>query len=396
MDPNKIEFLKNKIDSIFEKVKGFREHLHQNPELSFQEFNTMEFVANQLEKIGIPHDKNIAGTGVVGIIRGTHHSQNTPCIGLRADLDALPIHEENEVNYKSKVEGVMHACGHDVHTSILLGVAEVLFELKEQLSEPIKLIFQPGEEMNPGGASLMIQAGVLENPRVERMYGLHVFPDFPAGWIGLKGGLYMASSDEIHLTIKGVGGHGALPENCVNPLIMGADFVLEAQRLIQEHCPENIPVVLSFGRFEALGSTNVIPSVAEIKGTFRTMNEEWRSRAHELLRTLAREIENKYRGKIHLNISKGYPFLVNSEELTNSLKSKLQKAIGNENVKDLKIRMTAEDFAFYSQKIPVCFFRLGTGKSDTSLNFGVHHPKFDIDSEALKTGMLAMVMAALE
>ena len=396
MDPNKIEFLKNKIDSIFEKVKEFREHLHQNPELSFQEFNTMEFVANQLEKIGIPHEKNIAGTGVVGIIRGTHHSQNTPCIGLRADLDALPIHEENEVNYKSKVEGVMHACGHDVHTSILLGVAEVLFELKEQLSEPIKLIFQPGEEMNPGGASLMIQAGVLENPRVERMYGLHVFPDFPAGWIGLKGGLYMASSDEIHLTIKGVGGHGALPENCVNPLIMGADFVLEAQRLIQEHCPENIPVVLSFGRFEALGSTNVIPSVAEIKGTFRTMNEEWRSRAHELLRTLAREIENKYRGKIHLNISKGYPFLVNSEELTNSLKSKLQKAIGNENVKDLKIRMTAEDFAFYSQKIPVCFFRLGTGKSDTSLNFGVHHPKFDIDSEALKTGMLAMVMAALE
>jgi lycopene cyclase domain-containing protein len=178
MDPNKIEFLKNKIDSIFEKVKGFREHLHQNPELSFQEFNTMEFVANQLEKIGIPHDKNIAGTGVVGIIRGTHHSQNTPCIGLRADLDALPIHEENEVNYKSKVEGVMHACGHDVHTSILLGVAEVLFELKEQLSEPIKLIFQPGEEMNPGGASLMIQAGILENPRVERMYGLHVFPDF--------------------------------------------------------------------------------------------------------------------------------------------------------------------------------------------------------------------------
>ena len=396
MDPNKIEFLKNKIDSIFEKVKGFREHLHQNPELSFQEFNTMEFVANQLEKIGIPHEKNIAGTGVVGIIRGTHHSQNTPCIGLRADLDALPIHEENEVNYKSKVDGVMHACGHDVHTSILLGVAEVLFELKEQLSEPIKLIFQPGEEMNPGGASLMIQAGVLENPRVERMYGLHVFPDFPAGWIGLKGGLYMASSDEIHLTIKGVGGHGALPENCVNPLLMGADFVLEGQRLIKEHCPENIPVVLSFGRFEALGSTNVIPSVAEIKGTFRTMNEEWRSRAHELLQTLVREIESKYGGKIHLNISKGYPFLVNSEELTNSLKSKLQKAIGNENVKDLKIRMTAEDFAFYSQKIPVCFFRLGTGKSDTSLNFGVHHPKFDIDSEALKTGMLAMVMASLE
>jgi amidohydrolase len=396
MNPEKLDFIKLKIDSIFEKVNGFREHLHQYPELSFQEYNTMEFVAAQLFKIGIPFEKNVAGTGVVGIIKGVQHSENMHCIGLRADLDALPIQEENDVHYKSKVEGVMHACGHDVHTSVLLGVAEVLFEIKDELPQPIKLIFQPGEEMNPGGASLMIAAGVLENPQVEKMYGLHVFPDFPTGWIGLKEGLYMASSDEIHVSIKGVGGHGALPEKCVNPLMMGAEFVLEAQKLIQEKCPEDIPVVLSFGRFEAFGSTNVIPSSTEIKGTFRTMNEEWRSEAHELLHYLSKAIGNYYGGSIDLKISKGYPFLVNDEQLTKELQIKLQKAFGEENVKDLSIRMTAEDFAFYSQKIPVCFFRLGTGKKDASEIYSVHHPKFDVDSTSLKTGMLAMILAVIE
>lgn len=396
MSPEKINVLKNKIESIFEKVNGYREHLHMYPELSFNEFNTMEFVAEKLKVIGIPFEKNVAGTGVVGIIRGAHHTDNISCVGLRADLDALPIQEENEVSYKSKVDGIMHACGHDVHTSVLLGVAEILFEIKDELSHPVKLIFQPGEEINPGGASLMIAAGVLENPKVEKMYGLHVFPEFTAGMIGLKEGLYMASSDEIHITINGVGGHGALPEKCVNPLMMGAEFVIEAQKLIKEKCPEDIPVVLSFGRFEALGSTNVIPSVAEIKGTFRTMNEEWRSKAHELLDLLSKAIGKYYRGKIELKISKGYPFLVNSNEMTSELKAKFQSAIGEENVKELAIRMTAEDFAFYSQKIPVCFFRIGTGKKDIDENFSVHNPKFDVDPECLKTGILAMVLAVID
>ncbi len=395
MNPEKLDYLKQKIESIFDKVKAYREHLHQYPELSFKEYNTMEYVAAKLHDIGIPFEKNVAGTGVVGIIKGIHHSENMPCVGLRADLDALPIQEENEVSYKSKVDGVMHACGHDVHTSVLLGAAEILHEIRDELSQPVKLIFQPGEEMNPGGASLMIEAGVLENPTVEKMFGLHVFPDFPSGWIGLKAGLYMASSDEIHVSIQGVGGHGALPEKCVNPLMMGAEFVLEAQKLIHEKCPEDIPVVLSFGRFEALGSTNVIPSHAEIKGTFRTMNEEWRSEAHELLHYLSKAIGKYYGGQIDLKISKGYPFLVNDEKLTVEMQMKLQKAIGNENMKDLPLRMTAEDFAFYSQKIPVCFFRLGTGFKETSEIYNVHHPKFDVDSSSLKTGMLAMILAVV-
>jgi amidohydrolase len=309
-------------------------------------------------------------------------------------LDALPIPEASNVPYKSKVDGVMHACGHDVHTSILLGATELLFEMKDELPNPVKLIFQPGEEMHPGGASLIIEAGVLENPKVSRMYGLHVFPELPAGKVGLKEGLYMASSDEIHLQIQGVGGHGALPEKCINPLIMGAEFVLKAQELIKENESDDIPTVLSFGRFEALGSTNVIPSSAEIKGTFRTMNEEWRAEAHQLLENLAESISLKYNGKANLKISKGYPFLVNSTELTRKLKSSFQHVLGEENVADLPIRMTAEDFAFYSQKIPVCFFRLGTGFSDGRENYSVHHPNFDVDMESLKTGVLSMFFAA--
>jgi amidohydrolase len=394
MNPEKVEHIKIRISEIFEKVKGYREYLHQHPELSFQEFNTMNFVADKLEKIGIPFEKNIAGTGVVGLIRGENHSFNQDCVGLRADLDALPIMEQNDVSYKSLVDGVMHACGHDVHTSILLGAAEILFELRNELPNPIKLIFQPGEEMNPGGASLMIEAGVLESPKVSRCFGLHVFPELEAGLLGIKDGLYMASSDEIHIEIQGVGGHGALPEKCVNPLMIGADFVLRAQKLIYENCPKEIPVVLSFGRFEALGSTNVIPDSALIKGTFRTMNEEWRKQAHELLENLVNTISKEYNGMVKLKISKGYPFLVNDTSLTKKFKSALSNTFGSEKIVDIPIRMTAEDFAFYSQKIPVCFFRLGTGFSDKNMNYSVHHPRFDVDINCLKTGILALVLAA--
>lgn len=395
MKHNLNTIIETRIESIFEKIKAYREYLHQHPELSFQEYQTMEFVANKLTELGIPFEKNVAGTGVVGFIKSSEHTESDNCIGLRADLDALPILEENEVDYKSKNIGVMHACGHDVHTSILLGAAEILNEIKEELPKPIKLIFQPGEETNPGGASLMIDAGVLDNPKVERMYALHVFPEMEAGNVGLRGGLYMASSDEIHIEIEGVGGHGALPEKCVNPLMMGAEFVLKASELIKSECPTDIPCVLSFGRFEALGSTNVIPSSAEIKGTFRTMNEEWRAKAHELLQDLAVEISEKYKGKINLKVSKGYPFLKNDFQLSNDLKQVFADNLGKDFVHELPIRMTAEDFAFYSQTIPVCFFRLGVGNIKEGITYGVHHPKFNIDSNALKTGIHAMVLAAI-
>jgi amidohydrolase len=356
----------------------------------------MEFVADKLAQLKIPFQKEFAGTGIVGLIKASHHNENQNCIGLRADLDALPIQEENDVHYKSVNAGIMHACGHDVHTAVLLGAAEILNEIKEELPLSIKLIFQPGEETNPGGASLMIEAGVLENPKVERMYGLHVFPEFEAGHLGLRSGLYMASSDEIHVSIQGIGGHGALPEKCVNPLMIGASFVIQAKELLESICPKEIPHVLTFGRFEALGSTNVVPSTCEIKGTFRTMNEEWRALAHHELNEISKKISSDYNGNIKLTISKGYPFLKNDEDLTATLQKHFEDNFGNDFVHALPIRMTAEDFAFYSQKIPVVFFRLGVANNKKGINYGVHHPKFDIDQNAIKTGIQAMVLAAFK
>ena len=389
------EVITTKVSAIYEKIKGYREHLHQNPELSYKEFKTMEYVAAKLKEIGIPYEKGVAGTGIIGIIRSSKHSENQACIGLRADLDALPIQEQNTASYKSKVDGIMHACGHDVHTSILLGAAEILFELREDLEHPVKLIFQPGEEKNPGGASLLIEAGVLENPKVKEMYALHVFPELEVGKLGIRSGLYMASSDELHLEIIGVGGHGAMPEKCINPILIGSEFIIEAQNIIHKSCPKEVPCVISFGHFDALGATNVIPERAEIKGTFRTMNEEWREKAAILLMDLANNLENKYKGNVNLIISKGYPFLKNDEELTEKLKTKFESFFGPEKIEGLAIRMTSEDFSFYSQTIPVCFFRLGVGNKEKGIIYSVHHPKFDIDSSCLKTGMLAMIQAAL-
>ena len=389
------EVITNKVSAIYEKIKGYREYLHQNPELSYQEFNTMEYVAAKLKEIGIPYEKGVAGTGIVGIIRSSKHSENQACIGLRSDLDALPIQEQNTAAYKSKVDGVMHACGHDVHTSILLGAAEILFELREDLEHPVKLIFQPGEEKNPGGASLLIEAGVLENPKVKEMYALHVFPEIEVGKLGMRSGLYMASSDELHLEIIGVGGHGAMPEKCINPILIGSEFIIEAQNIIHKSCPKEVPCVISFGHFDALGATNVIPERAEIKGTFRTMNEEWREKAAILLMDLANNLENKYKGNVNLIISKGYPFLKNNEDLTEKLKTKFESFFGPEKIEGLALRMTSEDFSFYSQTIPVCFFRLGVGNKEKGIIYSVHHPKFDVDSACLKIGMLAMIEAVL-
>ncbi|MEY4659498.1 MAG: hypothetical protein RJB36_1264 [Bacteroidota bacterium] len=388
--------LTERVDEIFADVLSWREHLHRFPEPSFQEKNTMLFVAEVLRKFGIPHEINVAETGVVAWIGADHHTKEDACIGLRADLDALPIQEENDVPYKSEVDGWMHACGHDVHTSILLGAAAILYAHRNELKKPLKLIFQPGEEMNPGGASLMMKAGVLQNPTVEKMYALHVFPEMEVGNIGLRAGLYMASSDELHVEIKGVGGHGALPEKCVNPIEMGAAWMSKAKERIQGACPQGVPHVLTFGRFEALGSTNVIPSQAHVKGTFRTMDESWRSRAHQILAEEAAAVSQQFGGTIELCVSKGYPFLKNDEQLTRQASNLFQRIFGESQIHELALRMTAEDFAFYSQEIPVCFFRLGVGNKEKGITYAVHHPRFDIDVDSLKMGVMAMCSIAFE
>jgi amidohydrolase len=383
-------------NELFVKVKQYREHIHQHPELSFEEFETCEYVIQQLKAIGISNIQKIGKTGVVALIMGDHHTLNDNFIGLRADLDALPIQEENNVSYKSIHEGKMHACGHDVHTSILLGTAEILFELRNELSQPIKLIFQPGEEKNPGGASILIQEGVLENPAVDRLYALHVFPELEAGKIGFKEGLYMASCDEIYVTIQGKGGHGAMPHQCIDPILIGSTIITSLQQIVSRACDPKLPCVLSFGHFEGIGATNVIPSIVKLKGTFRTMDEEWRNKALELIKNQIDCIAASFGGTAETLISKGYPGLINDEKLTKQLTEKTKLILGEENVIGLPIRLTSEDFAFYSQLKPVCFFRLGVGNLEKEIIHGVHHPQFNIDESSLITGMISLCCAVLD
>jgi len=395
MKNNLNTFIKDKSQQLFEKVKSYREFIHAHPELSYLELETMNFVSEVLTDLGIEHQTKVGGTGVVGIIRGKRHEGLEECLALRSDLDALPIQEENEVPYKSVVDGVMHACGHDVHTSILLGTAEILNELKEELPFPVKLIFQPGEEKNPGGATLMIRDGVLENPIVKEMYALHVFPDMEAGKVGFRGGLYMASCDEVYITFIGKGGHGAMPHQTIDPILMGAQFITSVQQIVSRNADPTIPCVLSFGHFEGLGATNVIPSKVHLKGTFRTMNEQWREEALILIKEHADAIALAVGGTAEVEISKGYPYLENNPTLTNQLKARAISFLGSDKVDELALRMTSEDFAFYSQRVPVCFFRLGVRNDEKGIVYGVHHPRFNIDETALITGMQIMCLSVL-
>ena len=387
---NTIEQLSNE---LFDKVKLYREHIHAHPELSYQEYNTMAYVSEQLTKLGIEHKTKVGDTGIVALIKAAHHTNDQEVVGLRADMDALPIQEENDVTYKSTVDGVMHACGHDVHTSILLGVAEILNSIKDQLPQPVKLLFQPGEEKNPGGATYMIRDGALENPKVKEMFALHVFPDMPVGNVGFKEGIYMASCDEIYITINGKGGHGATPHQCIDPILIGANIVTNMQQIVSRRCDPKIPCVLSFGHFEALGATNVIPSKAYLKGTFRTMDENWRAEALQIIESTAKELAAANGGTADVEISKGYPYLENDSATTAKMRTAAIDLLGEEKVEELPIRLTAEDFSYYSQEIPVCFFRLGVRNEAKGIVYGVHHPKFNIDDNALKIGMQMMALA---
>jgi amidohydrolase len=353
---------------------------------------TMRFVADQLSNLGIPFEQQVAGTGVVAIIRNDRHTPDQACIGLRSELDALPIMEQTGATYASLNAGIMHACGHDVHTAILLGVAEIIWEFRDRLKDPVKLVFQPGEEKNPGGASLMMAAGVLDHPPVSAMYALHVFPEMEVGNVGFRSGMYMASCDEIYITIHGKGGHGATPHQTIDPIMIGAHLLTGLQQVVSRKCDPKIPCVLSFGHFEALGATNVIPDKAVLKGTFRTMDEHWRAEALQLIQRFVESTMVQFGATADLEISKGYPVLSNDPTLTNTLFQQAQLFFGEEHVESLPIRLTSEDFSFYAQEIPVCFFRLGVRNESKGIVYGVHHPRFDIDPEALVVGMQAMCL----
>ncbi|MEM7551699.1 MAG: M20 family metallopeptidase [Bacteroidota bacterium] len=392
-----MEHLKGKIKELakenFEHTVSIRRHLHQHPELSYQEYETAKYVSEQLKEIGLTPKEGVAETGLTALIKGKNPDSKT--IALRADMDALPITEANDVPYKSKNEGVMHACGHDVHTSSLLGCASILNNLKDEFEGTVKLIFQPGEEKAPGGASLMIKDGVLENPKPNSIIGQHVMPLIPTGQVGFRSGKYMASTDEIYLTIHGKGGHGAMPEFNIDPVLITAHVITALQQVISRNCPPKVPSVLSFGKVMAEGATNVIPNKVDLQGTFRTLDESWRAEAHQKIEKLVNGIAESMGGKAELNILKGYPYLENEPELTQRNKDFAVDYLGQENVLDLDIWMAGEDFAFYSHHTDACFYRLGTRNEELGITSSVHTPTFDIDENALETGPGLMTWLAV-
>jgi amidohydrolase len=386
--------LKNRIQelstSVLESTIQNRRHLHAHPELSFQEHKTVAFVAAKLDELGIAYQP-MAKTGLVAIIKGDKASDQV--VALRADMDALPIQEANEVAYKSTQAGVMHACGHDAHTASLLGTASILQELKAEFGGTIKLIFQPAEELLPGGANQMIKEGVLENPKPQAVLGQHVMPFIETGKVGFRSGKYMASTDELYVTVKGKGGHAAQPQQNIDPVMITAQILVSLQQIVSRTANPNIPSVLSFGKVQANGATNVIPNEVKLEGTFRTMDEAWRAEAHIRMKKMAEGIAESMGGSCEFEIRKGYPFLVNEEKLTAQAKQYAQDYLGKENVLDLDIWMAAEDFAYYSQVADACFYRLGTRNEAKGITSSVHTPTFDIDENAfaISTGLMAYI-----
>ncbi len=377
----------------FEEIRSIRQHLHQHPELSFQEFETSKFIQKKLTEFGIAFVAPIAKTGVVALIEGKNPSKKI--IALRADMDALPIDELNDIAYKSQNPGVMHACGHDVHASCLLGAAKILNTLKDNFEGSIKLIFQPSEEKLPGGAKVMIAEGVLNNPDVENIFAQHVFNPFEVGKIALCFGTMLASTDEIYITVKGKGGHGAYPHDTKDPIMMAAQMLVALQQVVSRVITPFEPAVLSFGKVIANGATNIIPDSVLLEGTFRALNEEVREKAHQTITEIAEGVVHALGGEIDLQIVKGYPVLKNDEVLTQRVYENAMLYLGKENVIITTPKMGAEDFSFYSQEIPACFYRLGTGNQKKGINSSLHAPNFNIDEDAIKIGMGFMAFNAI-
>ena len=387
--------LKKKIKELSEyylqEIIEIRRHIHKHPELSFQEKETSAYIKSVLRKWQIPFQEDIADTGIVVILKGKNFEKK--CVGLRADFDALAITEENNVSYCSENKGVMHACGHDAHTASLLGTAKILCELKTQWEGSVKVVFQPAEEILPGGAKQMIKEGVLENPKVNSMFGQHVFPDLEVGKVGFKTGMYMASTDELHITINGKGGHAALPKKNKNPIKVASKLISDLYDYFDNE--KQIPSVFSIGFIQGNGSTNIVPDKVKMMGTLRAMDEDWRKNAHQQMLIIADTIEKKCGVEIDFEIRKGYPFLENDVPLTEKAIFLAKEYLGDENVTLLPVRMTAEDFSYFSKEVPSCFYRLGTANKEKDIVHNLHTSRFDIDEKSLEIGMGFMAWIAI-
>lgn len=370
-----------------------RHHLHAHPELSYVEFETSLFIQQQLLTLNIPFEVK-AKTGVVGIIKGKNPDKRI--VALRADMDALPIIEENDVPYKSQNHGIMHACGHDVHTTCLLGAATILQALKDEWEGTVKLIFQPGEEKNPGGASLLIKEGVLQNPTPQQIFALHVHSGLQVGQVSFRGGMVMASADEIYITIKAKGGHAAAPQYTADTILIASHLIVSLQQIVSRNNNPFNPSVLSITAFNGGTTTNIIPSEVKLMGTFRAMDETWRFKAHELIIKQATQLVESMGATIDIKIDVGYPFVLNDEKLSAAARKKAEAFFGIDKVEETELRMGAEDFAYYTHQVPGCFFRLGVGNISKGITIGVHTPTFNIDEDAIEIGMAAMALFGAE
>lgn len=376
------------------ELVAIRRELHANPELSYKEENTSAFISAYLDRLGISHKKGIAGTGIIGYLEGT--GGGVLNIALRAEMDALPVAEENDVPYKSLNPGVMHACGHDSHVAMLLGTAILLQKMKSAFGGTIIFIFQPGEEKSPGGASLMIESGELSNPAPDIVLAQHVLPELETGRVGYKPGRYMASADEIYITVKGKGGHAALTDLYTDQIYIASELILKLKDSINKRAKDNaIPTVLGIGKITGAGATNVIPAVVEIAGTFRTFDETWRKEAAFLIKEIAQTIAEKYGVEILVNILKGYPVLVNNEELTEKAIKFSSELLGAENIESYGLRMSSEDFSFFTEKYPSLYYRVGIRFNDEPMKM-LHSANFDINEEAMKTGVANLTWLTLK
>jgi len=380
--------MKQEIQSLTQKYSSYvtacYRHIHAHPELSFEEFETSLFIQNELTEMQIPFRAGIGGTGILGRIEGKNPKKKT--IALRADMDALPVCEAVELPWKSKNENVMHACGHDAHTACLLGAAKILSGMKEKFEGTILTDFQPGEEKAPGGARLMLEDGIFDEIEPELIIAQHVSVDYPTGTMGFLPGMIMASADEIHVKIHGKGGHGALPHLVNDTVLCAAQTLVSLQQVRSRLCHPLIPMVLTFGKLIAGGAQNIIPHEVLLSGTFRTVNEKWRAEAKGHIRRIINETCLAYGCTAEIDIPDGYPCVINDEEITKKAREFATEWIGAEQVVDLEMRMTSEDFAFFTQKYPCTFYRFGVkGKSNAETG-GLHSATFKIDEDALVTG----------
>lgn len=386
------ETVQNLADKIFPEILEIRRFIHQHPELSFHEYKTAEYICEVLGKENIAYRKGIAGTGILADIEGRGSGR---IVGLRADMDALPIQEENTVDYCSVNDGKMHACGHDVHTACLIGAARILNELRDQFPGKVKLVFQPAEEMAPGGARLMLKENLFGNEKPDLMIAQHVYPVMYTGRVGFKAGKYMASSDEIYITVRGKGGHAAMPHQITDSVLIASHILVALQQIVSRHAVASTPTVLSIGKMMANGAVNVIPSEVIMEGTFRTMDENWRREAHSKMINMAKSIAESMGAVCEFEIVEGYPVLHNDPGITSKSIDFARMYLGKDYVEDLDIRMTAEDFAFFAQEYPSVLYRLGVRKPAQAQPLDLHTPHFNIDEEAIRTGTGMLAWLAL-